>query len=365
MSNITIKLGGKEVSCRVEINHGAADKVRSIVKDHGYTSAFVITDKNLVRHHKSYFDQITARRSSISEMLVLPSGESIKNNRTQMRIHKWLLNNGAGRGSILIGVGGGVVCDIVGFAAATFMRGIDHLLIPTTLLAQVDAAIGGKNGINLADTKNMIGTVKQPMSILVDPRFLTTLSRANINEGLSELLKMAFIKSRKLRSLFSHYHDSNDQTILMKMITEGIRSKLDIVKKDQFEAGLRMILNFGHTTAHALEVQAGYKRSMSHGKAVAAGMLVALELSRKRCSLDENALQWGSEQIAQLYKNFPMDSYAIDEIWDVIGRDKKKTGAGINFVLLESMYYPIVRPVNKRDFKSAYNTVARKWSSAR
>ncbi len=365
MSSLTIKFSCKAVSCRVEVDHGVAGLVPSIVKDSGCSSAFVITDKNLVHYQGSYFDRVIKRHRGSAKMLVLPPGESTKSYRTQMRIHRWLLDNGADRGSILIGVGGGVICDIVGFAAATFMRGIDHILVPTTLLAQVDAAIGGKNGINLADAKNMIGTVKQPMSILVDPEFLTTLSRAHFTEGLSELLKMALIKSRKLRSLFSRYQKSSDQTILLQMITEGIRSKLDVVRKDQYESGLRMVLNFGHTTAHALEVFARYKRSMPHGRAVAAGMLVALELSRKLCSLDEKTFQWGHDQIAQLYRNFPMETAATGSLWDIIGRDKKRTGAGVNFVLLKSMFQPIVRPISKRDFKSAYTAVTKRWSSVR
>ena len=149
------------------------------------------------------------------------------------------------------------------------------------------------------------------------------------------------------------------------MITEGIRSKLDVVRKDQYESGLRMILNFGHTTAHALEVLAGYKRSVPHGKAVAAGMLVALELSRRLCSLDEKTLQWGHDQIEQLYRNFPMETAGTNSLWDIIGRDKKRTGAGVNFVLLESMFQPIVRPVSKKDFRAAYAAVTKRWSSMR
>jgi len=361
----TVRFSSPHSTCRVMAGSGASENIAAFVNEIGCSSAFVVTDKNVYRHHGRLLRSLLKNIKCPSAMHVIPAGERTKSYRYQIEIHKWLLDSGADRNSMLIGVGGGVVCDIVGFAAATYMRGISHILVPTTLVAQVDAAIGGKNGINLPNAKNMIGAVKQPLSIIADPLFLATLKREHFREGMSELVKMALVRSRKLAGLLDSLRETGTdggESVLPRIIADGIKLKLEIVKRDPFESGLRKILNFGHTTAHALEVLGSYRRRMPHGKAVAFGMLVALELSQKLCSLSAGTTVWGHDQIRSLYKSFPIADSSPDAVWEVISRDKKRVGRDIQFVLLESFAKPVLRTVSRREFSRAFMNVSKSWS---
>ncbi|MFH1893566.1 MAG: 3-dehydroquinate synthase [Candidatus Zixiibacteriota bacterium] len=352
-------------TCRIMAGSGAPETIAAFVNKIDCSSAFIVTDKNVYRHHGHLLRSLLQNIECPSAMHVIPAGEMTKSYRYQIEIHKWLLDSGADRNSVLLGAGGGVVCDLVGFAAATFMRGISHILIPTTLVAQVDAAIGGKNGINLPNAKNMIGTVKQPLSIIADPLFLSTLKREHVREGMSELVKMALVRSRKLAGLLDSFREAGTgggDSFLPRIIEVGIRLKLEIIKRDPFESGLRKTLNFGHTTAHALEVIGSYRRRMPHGKAVAFGMLVALEMSQKLCSLSDETRIWGHDQIRSLYKSFPIADSSPEAVWEVISRDKKRVGRDIQFVLLESFAKPVLRTVNRREFSRAFMKVSKSWS---
>jgi 3-dehydroquinate synthase len=324
-----------------------------------------VTDRNVYKHYASDLRRILGAVRCPVQTLVLPSGERTKNHRQQMRIHEWLISHGADRASVLIGVGGGVVCDISGFAAATHMRGIRHILVATTLVAQIDAAIGGKNGINLSASKNIVGTTKQPISVIADPLFLSTLKPRHFKEGMAELVKIALIRSAALGRLISRHqsgHDDDPEELLSRIIERGIKLKLDVVRSDPYEAGLRKILNFGHTTGHALEVLGNYRR-FTHGKAVACGMLVALELSRKLCSLDSRTVAWAEERIRGLYRSFPIADIDKRDVWSVIKRDKKRIRRRVQFVLLESLAVPAVRTVTEPEFRYAYSKVAKSWSN--
>ncbi len=364
-----ITFGRSTEVCRVIVKQGAANELDSILRAISSESRYLIADKNVERLHRPFFDRALDSAFTRSRLLTLPAGETTKNPKTQLQIHEWLLKNGASRASLVVGVGGGVICDLAGFAAATFMRGIQHAFVPTTLVAQIDAAIGGKNGINLPSAKNMVGTVKQPKFVIVDPAFLCTLPAERLREGMAELLKIALVRSKQLGKqldgMLSSGNPEEQARALAKSTELGVSLKLDIVRKDPLEKGLREILNFGHTTGHALEALGQYGRGIPHGKAVAFGILVAVSLSRKLCGLDGDTIEWTQGRIRSIYRSFRIPDARPDDVWKIASHDKKRTRDDVNFVLLEGFARPVVRPVSKRQFISSFAEVAKDWSGGR
>ncbi len=364
MDDFQIRFPQRETATRFIIGSGSLD-FYAVIESHSAPSAdYFLIDSNVLHLHSSPLRRLGLNRSRGDRVYEVLSGERAKNSREFMRIHKWLLANGADRKSRLIVAGGGVTTDLGGFVASTFMRGIDYVFVPTTLLAQIDAAIGGKNSINTEDAKNIIGTVTHPGMTVIDPIFLKTLSTARIREGMAELIKMAAVSSKRLIGILGRLRpeDFPDATRLAATaIIAGARAKLDIVRKDPYESGLRKILNFGHTTAHAIESLAGYGAGMTHGKAVAFGMLVAAELSSRIYSLDHDAVSWIETQIRGLYRSFKLPTISAGEVWVALQTDKKREQGRANFVLIRKLGDPVVAPVTKRAYISAFNAVAARW----
>ena len=239
------------------------------------------------------------------------------------------------RGSAIVAVGGGVVGDTAGFAAATFLRGIALVHVPTTLLAQVDSSVGGKVGVNHPMGKNMIGAFHQSALVATDPLLLATLPRREFRSGLYEVVKCGMIASRELfervagdtKRIFAR-----DPDVLLPVIVESCRIKARVVSADEREGGLRRILNFGHTVGHALEAVTKYRR-YRHGEAIALGMLAAADLSVARGALAERERQALAQLIAQLGPVPAVTDLGIDEILEAIRRDKKVVHGRLHFVL--------------------------------
>lgn len=223
------------------------------------------------------------------EKILLPGGEENKRLAPLEKAAEDMVRLGGDRSSIVLAVGGGIVTDMGGFLAAIFMRGIPVIQIPTTLLAQVDAAIGGKTGTNLVSGKNLIGSFHQPLAVLIDPSVLETLPEREYRAGLYEVIKHGIIRSP---ALFQLFEDQRDDVLAMRpnavdqMIVESVRIKADVVSADEREGGLRKILNFGHTFGHALESETEYARFL-HGEAVAWGMKAAVWLGNMRKMIDD------------------------------------------------------------------------------
>jgi len=221
--------------------------------------------------------------------ILLPGGEEHKRLAPLERAAEEMVQLGGDRSSIVLAVGGGIVTDMGGFLAAIFMRGIPVIQIPTTLLAQVDAAVGGKTGTNLVSGKNLIGSFHQPLSVLIDPSVLDTLPAREYRAGLYEVIKHGIIRSAPLFKLFE---ERRDDVLAMKadavdqMIIESVRIKADVVSSDERESSVRKILNYGHTFGHALEAETGYSKFL-HGEAVAWGMKAATWLGYMRKMIDE------------------------------------------------------------------------------
>ena len=266
---------------------------------------------------------------------LVPDGERFKQLSTVSRVYEALIRANADRASTLITFGGGVIGDLAGFAAATYLRGIALAHVPTTLLAQVDSAIGGKVGVNHVLGKNLIGAFYQPHAVLVDPGLLATLPRREFRAGLYEVIKYGMTSSPRLletitrdrRAIFARRGD-----VLTPLIAESCRIKAEVVSADEKESGPRRILNFGHTAGHALETVTKYRR-FRHGEAVAYGMLVAAELARNRNALADRERQVLADVIACLGPLPPVADIASAEVIEAMRHDKKMVAGRLHFVL--------------------------------
>ena len=269
------------------------------------------------------------------EPILVPDGERFKNLQSVSRIYEALIRANADRGSALIAVGGGVIGDTAGFAAATYLRGITLVHVPTTLLAQVDSSIGGKVGVNHALGKNLIGAFHQPAVVAIDPSLLGTLPRREFRSGLYEVIKYGMIASRGLfdrvardtKAIFAR-----DPAVLGPAIVESCQIKADVVSKDERESGLRRILNYGHTVGHALEAVTKYRR-FTHGEAIAYGMLAAADLAVARGALAERERQALAQLITLLGPLPPIGDLAIPEVLEAVRRDKKVVHGRLHFVI--------------------------------
>lgn len=240
----------------------------------------IVTHDHLVDLHASALKNTLVSAGYTVHLFAFPKGEKHKNRRTKEWIEDEMLMKGLGRNTQLIALGGGVVTDIGGYVAATYCRGISFISIPTTLLAMVDAALGGKNGINVPQGKNLIGSFYQPKAILMETETLKTLPVQEMRNGVVEMIKHGFIADARYFSRMEKNVDrllNKEASVLKSLILGSCRIKLAFVKKDEFDAGFRAFLNFGHTVGHALEHVTDYK--ISHGEAVAIGMLVESKIA--------------------------------------------------------------------------------------
>lgn len=268
--------------------------------------------------------------------IVIKAGEQHKNLQTVQRIWKNLMKHHADRNALLINLGGGTITDLGGFAASTYKRGIKFVNIPTTLLGMIDAAIGGKTGIDFGGGKNQIGTFAEAEEVLVDPVFLSTLPRRELLSGLSEMLKYGFIADANLLNVNSENYQQH--------IVRCGEIKREIVAKDPTEKGPRKILNFGHTLGHAIESHClTTAHPLLHGEAVALGMEAALWLSVKQCGLDKKVLLDYGKQLPMLLSEAEINliNVDVDPILGYLTMDKKNKGEQQQFVLLEAVGKPV------------------------
>lgn len=305
---------------------------------------FLIIDEQVRTHHGEALRQILGDRISDDRIFVVPSGEQSKSIDSWKRITDFMLKGEVRRNSMVVAAGGGVTGDLAGFAAATTLRGLPLVHIPTTLLAMVDSSIGGKTGVNHEVGKNLVGSFFQPEAIFIHTHSLSTLPRNEWINGLSEILKYGAIRDPSIfmtcRELFGggEIPDPSDPK-LVELIRKCAKIKADVVEEDEKESGLRMILNFGHTFAHALERLGNY-RLISHGEAVFAGMIAATRLSAHPGAAPE--LETLSA-FSPLYNIHPdVFDFDIDDLIDAMGYDKKRTSSQLKLVLLHDWGAPYV-----------------------
>jgi 3-dehydroquinate synthase len=275
----------------------------------------------------------------------LPGGEVHKRLSSVEELAGQMAAHGADRASMVIGFGGGIVTDVGGFLAAIFMRGVELLQIPTTLLAQVDAGIGGKTGVNLESGKNLIGSFYQPLAVLIDPDVTATLPEREYRAGLFEVIKCGVIRDPQLFELMRDLRAevlSRQPQVVDALIAGAVRIKADVVSADEKEGGLRRILNFGHTIGHAIEAETGYTRFL-HGEAVAWGMLAATRLAHLFGTLGAEDARLISEVI-HCYGPLP-EAGEIDPVHliDRLSGDKKTIHGKIHFVLPASIGAVVIK----------------------
>jgi 3-dehydroquinate synthase len=276
-------------------------------------------------------------------VLFLPPGEQHKRFNQVERLATELAAAGADRSSLLVAFGGGIIGDIGGFLAAIYMRGIDYIQMPTTLLAQVDSSVGGKTGVNLATGKNLIGSFHHPRAVFADVGILRTLPARELRAGLFESIKAGIIRDPNLFRFLERNREAIlacDAAVLKRIVSSSVAVKAEVVGIDERESGLRMILNFGHTIGHAIEAATGYKKLL-HGEAIAWGMLAALHISRSRVLLsDKDAAR--IEEIIHAYGPLRRFRARLPEILDASGRDKKNKAGTRRFVLTSGIGKSVV-----------------------
>jgi len=296
----------------------------------------LVTDENVAEHYHSPVLRHLERAGWTVNPLVLPPGEGTKSARTLHSIYDRALNWGIDRQTPVLAMGGGVIGDLAGFAAATLLRGLPLVHVPTSLLAQVDASVGGKTAINHEIGKNLIGAFYQPRVVCTDPGVLETLPMPEYTSGMAEVVKHALIRDPTLISILEENQEGifqrQDQEAVATMIQRAVEVKADIVSADEREDGLRALLNFGHTFAHAIEAVAGYG-TFSHGEAVAVGMRAGLFLSHQR---HPDTIPF--ERADQLIRKIPVEgdpaSLSFPKLYKAMEADKKNERDTIRYVLL-------------------------------
>jgi 3-dehydroquinate synthase len=319
----------------VLIGRGLIDRAPAILAEHGIEgSAAVVSCPPVWTAHGKRL-----RQSVGGQPILLPDGERAKSLSSLARIYDELLARKLDRSATIVAFGGGVVGDVGGFAAATYLRGVRLVQAPTSLVAQIDSAIGGKVGVNLRAGKNLVGAFYPPVCVVCDPNLLTTLPRREFRAGLYEAIKYGVIASRPLFDRLERDHDAlmrHDPDAVMAVVTTCCAIKADIVGRDERESGPRRALNFGHTIGHALEAATSYRR-LRHGEAVAYGMVAAARISTARGLLGAEDERRLAELIRALGPLPAIADLRAADVLDALTRDKKHVAGRLHFVLANGL----------------------------
>ncbi len=342
LMNKTYNIEGKKVDCLFNM------ELSAVLNRQTNKKTVLLVDENLYQLHQSKF--------STFNIIIVPSGEKNKTQPCVDDIINQLLQLQINKDDFIIGVGGGVVTDITGYVASIYKRGISFGLVPTTVLSMLDAAIGGKNGINVGLHKNMVGTICQPEFILYDFSFLESLPDMEWINGFAEIIKHACILDKSLFTFLEH-HDitsfKNDKALLKQLIIQNIEIKFGVVQSDVNEKGNRKLLNFGHSFGHAIENLHG----ISHGEAVSIGMVIASKLSEKYTGLSSIS----TLQIIELLKKYglPITIETDGEtLFNQLIADKKRTGDDIQFILLDNIGAAVIKNISIPALQLAYKEMA-------
>ena len=335
MSELLTLKGTTGVS-EIHIESGLLARAASVIGETFSPSRIHIVSDSTVA--PLYLEQLEQQFTLPVTHTVIPAGEEHKRLSTVEGIYHDLLANGMTRKDLIIALGGGVVGDITGFAAATFLRGVSLCQIPTTLLAQVDSSVGGKTGVDMPEGKNLVGAFYQPRLVLIDPAVLATLPDQTFADGMAEVVKYGYISNREILDMVSA---SDYKKNIERIICECVRIKRDVVTIDEHDTGLRMILNFGHTIGHAAEKLGNYV-DLTHGQAVAIGMVAAMRLSAMLGNEDL------SERLIGILEHIGLPTelkYGREDIYRSLLSDKKKFGATVNFILVREPGRAEIAPI--------------------
>jgi 3-dehydroquinate synthase len=315
----------------IVIGEGVVERLPALLDEAGVGARrFIVSSPPIWKLHGAALQHVAS-----VEPILIPDGERYKTLQTTSRIYDALIRAAADRGSAIVAVGGGVVGDVAGFAAATYLRGITLVQVPTTLLAQVDSSIGGKVGVNHQLGKNLFGAYHQAAVVAIDPMFLATLPRREFRSGLYEVIKYGMIASRDLFERVARESKAifaRDPDVLLPAVAESCRIKAQVVSADERESGIRRTLNFGHTVGHALESVTKYRR-FRHGEAIAYGMLAAADLAVARGALAARERQALADLITLLGPLPPIGDLSLTHVLEAVRRDKKVVNGRLHFVI--------------------------------
>jgi len=333
-----ISVGKSPTNYQVAILDKAISKKDLLPAIKTYQKILIVSDKGIP---KKYIKEIKALipKSKKVFLYILPAGEKSKSLKSFNSILEELADLKFDRTDCLIALGGGMVGDISGFVASSYLRGIDFIQIPTTLLSQVDSSVGGKTAINISQGKNLVGAFYNPKKVLISINYLKSLTEKEYRSGLGEVIKYAFILNRKLYKILSSNPKlvlSRNTKILEDIIYESIKTKASIVSKDEREQGVRALLNFGHTFGHAIEAKNNYK-NISHGEAVVLGMVIASKVSHLEGLINEKEYQEIKLLITSMGLDIDYKKYKYEDLKPYLMNDKKVALGKLNLILLKKI----------------------------
>lgn len=321
---------------RITIENGLLRKVGSLLHPWRSSSRLVVvSSRPILDLHGEALQRSLSEAELPHEVLEIPDGERFKTLSTLESIYKKLAGLGVNRRTPVVALGGGVVGDVAGFAAASYLRGLPFIQVPTTLVAQIDSAIGGKTGVNLSKGKNLVGAFYQPRAVFVDPELLLTLPRRELDSGLFEAVKYGVIADRNLYDQVVRQHASypgGDKAGLARMIVRCVEIKAGVVSGDERESQARMVLNFGHTLGHAIEAATRYRR-FTHGQAIGHGMILATRIALQLDKIDPTEAETIQSDLTRLSPLPPLGKLTWESIHHHMRSDKKFTDHRLRFVL--------------------------------
>ena len=344
MQTISVPLQSR--SYPIWIDNGILKTLPELLQPMNQGQVWVIfSQEGIFSQHGHTIEDALQSRGFKTTYIQMPEGEEAKSLTSMAKAFSHILAAGCDRSSTFLALGGGVVGDVIGFLAATFMRGVDYIQIPTTLLAMVDSSIGGKTGINLPEGKNLVGAFWQPKAVVIDPEILETLPERELTSAMGEVIKYGAILDRELFDMVSNNMDdlltANNSSLLLEVIICCAKLKADVVAADEREGNKRRILNFGHTIGHALETHFGFD-IIRHGEAIAYGMIAAGKLSIEHSKfMSENY-----KTLKNTIQKLPLPAlpkYDTEEIMKIMQNDKKVQARSLHFILLEDIGNAVVQ----------------------
>jgi 3-dehydroquinate synthase len=334
---LTVPINLPHAPYDVQIGAGVLGCLADLLETMRASSVVVIADERVDALHGGALRDVLSRTKLASAVLTFPAGEASKNLATYGRLLDGLFDvrPAVDRRTVIVTFGGGVAGDMGGFVAASALRGLRFIQCPTTLLADVDASVGGKTGLDHKAGKNLIGAFHQPGGVLIDTAMLKTLDDRQLSNGLAECVKHGVIRDESLLTHLESARDAifaRDEATLGDLVARNVRIKARVVLADEREANIREILNFGHTVGHAVEVMGGYDKLL-HGEAVAIGMVMALRLARRRGLIDDASRTRVEDLLARLNLPTRCDNIDADRLWEIMLHDKKARGGKVRMIL--------------------------------
>ncbi|MBN2169347.1 MAG: 3-dehydroquinate synthase [Actinobacteria bacterium] len=362
IKHVRVELGKR--SYTVLVGSEIMNEIPFLLGERGWHKAAIVTDSNVGPLYLEKVERTLSRAGIEIGPVMVEAGEDSKSMDEAIRVLNYLSSREMTRGDLVIGLGGGVVGDLAGFAASIFKRGLDLLQVPTTLMSQADSSIGGKTGVNLPSGKNLVGTFYQPLAVIADVEMLKTLKTREFKSGLAEVAKYRFLKPDGWPGTLVDFEKAlqgEEETFLVEMVSRCAEIKAEVVSRDEWDTGLRAVLNYGHTLGHALETISEYKGTYTHGEAVSIGMVFAALVSKELGIAEDDLVKEHQELLRSVDLPIaPFDpSPEFDKLFEIMLQDKKSRGS-LTMVLLEKDGIPLVeRGLGRETLWKSYRELIR------